>query len=480
MLNSEATNHLCYNPDVKATHLRVLFASAVIIAIGIVIYAARKTITLEIDGQTREMKTFTWTVSQLLKEASIDITPEDRIQPTLEHWLKNGERIQLVHAAWVIVQADGKTVRLLSPESDPISLLAQARVKMLPGDQLVADGKLIPPMSDSKGIALPYSSEHSLLIRRANSISLTEKGPEGIKTTLIASTAPSLGQALWEAGYRLSRSDRLIPSPETPLQTADSQDPLQASLIYSRELSIQTGREIRLVRSAAATIGEALADVGLPLQGLDYSQPGEGEALPADGRIRIVRVREEVIVEQTPTPFKTEFQPDKDLELDHQRTMKAGEFGLLARRVRVRFENGKEVSRSQEGEWVAQAPQNRIIGFGTKVVMHTLDTPNGAIRYWRALRFWATAYSPTTAGGEITASGKKLRKGLVAVDRHLIPFGTLMYIPGYGNAEAADTGAFSGRWIDLGFRNEDFVGWHQWVTVYFLWPPPANILWQFP
>jgi 3D (Asp-Asp-Asp) domain-containing protein len=56
----------------------------------------------------------------------------------------------------------------------------------------------------------------------------------------------------------------------------------------------------------------------------------------------------------------------------------------------------------------------------------------------------------------------------------------MMYVPGYGLAEAADTGAISGRWIDLGYSNDDYVAWHQWVTVYFLWPPPANPVWIFP
>ena len=50
-----------------------------------------------------------------------------------------------------------------------------------------------------------------------------------------------------------------------------------------------------------------------------------------------------------------------------------------------------------------------LVGYGTKIVMHTLNTSGGPVKYWRALRFWATSYSPKSAGGETTASGKKLR-----------------------------------------------------------------------
>jgi 3D (Asp-Asp-Asp) domain-containing protein len=125
---------------------------------------------------------------------------------------------------------------------------------------------------------------------------------------------------------------------------------------------------------------------------------------------------------------------------------------------------------------VAQQPEAEIVGYGTKIVPFTIETPDGVITVYRELKFWATSYSPKFVGGSTrTASGKTLQKGMVGVDVHYIPFGTLLYIPGYGLAEAADMGAISGRWIDLGYSDDDYVAWHQWVTVYFLWPPPGYV-----
>jgi 3D (Asp-Asp-Asp) domain-containing protein/peptidoglycan hydrolase CwlO-like protein len=55
-------------------------------------------------------------------------------------------------------------------------------------------------------------------------------------------------------------------------------------------------------------------------------------------------------------------------------------------------------------------------------------------------------------GGVGTASGLPLGWGTVAVDTDVIPFGTKMYIPGYGNGVAADTGsAIIGKIIDIWF-----------------------------
>ena len=63
----------------------------------------------------------------------------------------------------------------------------------------------------------------------------------------------------------------------------------------------------------------------------------------------------------------------------------------------------------------------------------------------------ASAYLPYDGGGAgYTALGIPARYGVVAVDPDIIPLGTRLYIPGYGEAIAADTGgAINGYMIDL-------------------------------
>jgi len=65
----------------------------------------------------------------------------------------------------------------------------------------------------------------------------------------------------------------------------------------------------------------------------------------------------------------------------------------------------------------------------------------------------ATAYTPYTATAYptgYTATGVLAHQGIVAVDPRVIPLGTVLFVPGYGVAVAADTGgAIIGNRIDL-------------------------------
>lgn len=63
----------------------------------------------------------------------------------------------------------------------------------------------------------------------------------------------------------------------------------------------------------------------------------------------------------------------------------------------------------------------------------------------------ASAYVPSDGSGSgITATGRRAKYGIVAVDPNVIPLDTLVFVEGYGFAVAADTGgAIKGNKIDL-------------------------------
>jgi 3D (Asp-Asp-Asp) domain-containing protein len=122
-----------------------------------------------------------------------------------------------------------------------------------------------------------------------------------------------------------------------------------------------------------------------------------------------------------------------------------------------------------------------VIGYGTKIVVRTLQTPQGPVEYWRVVRMRVTSYTAASSGkasGDpgygITASGRPAGTGIVAIDRSVVPFRSYVYVPGYGIGFAGDTGGgVRGRWIDLGYDEDEYVPWSGYVDVYYLTPVPS-------
>jgi 3D (Asp-Asp-Asp) domain-containing protein len=194
-------------------------------------------------------------------------------------------------------------------------------------------------------------------------------------------------------------------------------------------------------------------------------------------------VAERFLVEDEPIPFEVLWQPDPDLEIDNYHLIQGGMPGILQRRIRVEYEDGEAISRAVDNEYVAVAPANKVLGYGTKIVIRTVDTPQGPVEYWRKYRVLATSYSASTAGVSPsnpfygrTRSGRPAGYGIIAVDPRWIPLGSNVYVPGYGIAFAGDTGGkIKGKRIDLGYSDDSLVLWYRWVDVYLLTPVPNEI-----
>jgi uncharacterized protein YabE (DUF348 family) len=458
----------------KASQMRRLGFFCCLVGVGILVWFARKTVTIQVDGESHRITTYSRTVAGALNAAHIQIRDGDEIYPAPDQALTNGERITLRYAVPTIILADGDYHLLNSATFTPGELLAEAGISLNPGDRIFLDGVAVQSVTPIKP-----GTKHSLQVERAHRIELQIDS----KTTTLVSGAATLGQALSQAGITWQAADRLTPGPETPL-TGD----LQASLVGARKLVVRFAGGETVIHSAAPDVGEALAQAGLGLQGLDYSQPVAGDPLPADGIIQVVRVHEEVQIDEQPIPYPATIQPSDQLALDERKVIQAGQAGIQARSYRIRFEDGRQVSRTLEGEWIARQPQAQITGIGTKVVVKSLNTPSGPIQYYRAVTMYATSYSPCRIYqgrcSYTTANGATLQKGVVAFTRAMYNMfqGARLYIPGYGIAGVADIGAgIAGQyWLDLGYSESDFVNWHQNVTVYFLTPVPANVPLRLP
>jgi uncharacterized protein YabE (DUF348 family) len=369
-----------------------------------------------------------------------------------------------------ITIVDGKNILSVDKSvTTPAALLISAGLLFRPEDRILINGQIVPAESD-----IPENS-NTIQIRHAVPISIINDGNE-IK---LQSSAFTVGEVLDEAGIAVKAGDILDPPASTPII-----GPLTIEYFPATEIRINKGSNSYTNFVSTGTVGQALAEAGITLQGLDYSIPAENDPLPPGGQIQIVGVNESLTLIQKSIPFNTEVQLTADLELDQQDLLQVGEPGLAVTRTRIRFEDGQEVNQVTDAEAQVRPPKDRIIGAGTKIVFRTVDTPQGPLEYFRAVQVYATSYSPCRSAADRcypgTSGGLKVQRGVIAVTRKWWRYmnGDPVYIPGYGRAVVSDIGAgIPGRyWIDLAFSDDDYESWHGWTTIYFLTPVPQTLM----
>ncbi len=108
---------------------------------------------------------------------------------------------------------------------------------------------------------------------------------------------------------------------------------------------------------------------------------------------------------------------------------------------------------------------------GAVVRRGTIDNIDG-IKFKKAMKMVVTGYTPWDEGCTgITASGKVADFGMIAADTKILPFGTRIYVPGYGIGVVEDRGgAIKGNRLDLCYMSltEAFKWGVRDITVYIL------------
>lgn len=430
------------------------------------------TVTVDVSGRVFSVHTRARTVGEALDDGGVLIDEEDVIQPGPETRLRDGMTISVHKAAAVAVEADGVVRQIRTQLIHPLDILYEQVIHVGYHDRVLVDGQ-------------DYSREQleqqtwekppcSVRVVRSAALKITD----GSRLLIIYTTQADVGRALDAAGIDLYLADVVVPDLSTPTENG-----LEVTILRSTPFTVEAdGRRIN-TRARGPTVGDALAAIGLAPVGRDYTIPSLETPLGPNMLIRVVRVTESVITEQETIPFTTIYQPDPDLPLDELRVVQEGAEGQREWHIHVRYEDGLEVSRVVQDEWLVLPPTPRLIAYGLRIDVHQLDTPGGPVEYWRKLHLRVSAYSPSRSGADpgspgygLTSSGLPLDKGVVAVDPALIPLNHPVYVPEYGQAVTGDVRKdIRGRMIGLGYDDESWRPWFGWTDVYLLLPiPPAD------
>lgn len=443
----------------------------------------RERLTIRVNDQETTVWTRQQTVRNALVEAGIVWNDQDIIRPALDQALPRDGGITIRLATPIVLTADGNVLEHRTQATTIQKVLEENKIALKPQDQVFLDGRLVrsdaslPKFAASAGepaLFAPQSGTIHISVTRALPITINDNG--SISTLL--TTQNTLGTALAQAGLQIYVGDSVTPDLTTPVTTGAS-----VFIRRSRPASITVdGKTIR-TRTRADTIQGLLSQEGIALEGKDYAIPAPVNPIVDYLSVNITRVREEFITETEQLTFQTKWLPNPELELDQRLVAQVGAKGEKNRLFKSVYENGKLISTGLEREWIEKPPQDHIINYGTKVVVRDLTMPDGkVVQYWRKVRMLATAYSAATSGKDKdhpqygqTRLGLKAGRGIVAVDPRVVNLGSNVFVPGYGEALAGDTGGrIKGKRVDLGYPEDAMESWYRWVDVYLLTPVPPK------
>lgn len=146
-------------------------------------------------------------------------------------------------------------------------------------------------------------------------------------------------------------------------------------------------------------------------------------------------------------PVVVQYERVDTLPKGEEKVLQEGTVGLDEVQEEVHYNHGEVVDTKELQRTTITPMKPKIIRAGTR----DIEVSRSYNRVKEVITMEATAYLPTDGGGDgITATGIPARHGVVAVDPNVIPLGTRVYIPGYGEAIAADTGGdIVGNRIDV-------------------------------
>ncbi|CDQ37783.1 hypothetical protein M948_08975 [Virgibacillus sp. CM-4] len=286
-------------------------------------------------------------------------------------------------------------------------------------------------------------------------------------------TVDTINEFLEENNLSFKQRDDVSFKPEDAIE-----DGLHIKVKQAYQVTINNGGKEKTVWTTGGTVADLLEEsqVKFDQDGADKIKPALGEKVTKDTTVSIVRVETEKDEVTETIAFSTEEKNDSSLPKGEKRVLSEGKEGKVEKVYEIVKENGKEVSKELVDENVIEESEDRVVAIGTKQKednnLVTLSTKkpkqseassesnnaqnaNDRSQGGKTYTMSASAYTASCSGcSGFTTTGINLNanpnKKVIAVDPSVIPLGSRVWVEGYGEAIAGDTGGhIVGNRIDV-------------------------------
>ncbi|MBW8732022.1 MAG: transglycosylase family protein [Terrabacter sp.] len=216
----------------------------------------------------------------------------------------------------------------------------------------VKPGDVVVPAADA-----PINDGDTITVKYARLLTLTVDG----KTRQLRTTETTVDGALLALGLR-GQGARLSVSRS---QTIGRQG-LTVSIVTPKAVTVVVDGKTTKKTIAAATVGEALTQLGVRVGKTDKVNPPVTTRLTSGAKIAVQRVQTKDKKVNESIAFGTTKKKTGDLYVDQTKVSRAGVAGVRTVTVRTTVVDGKVVSTKEISSKVTKAPVDRILLVGSK------------------------------------------------------------------------------------------------------------------
>ena len=300
-------------------------------------------------------------------------------------------------------------------------------------------------------------------------ITISENTGKDVKVT---TTAQTVGELLSEQGIEIENEDIVSKNTDEELVAGET-----IKITRALTINFNINSEVKTVKTHKSTVGDVIAENSSILgEGYELKGASESARLYTNMTLNFSVPTDEIVTSTEKIAFETKYVDNADMMEGTEKVTQEGKSGVLEITKKQYYFDGKITKVEEISRKVVEDPVDTIIQVGTKKKEEPKPATSSnyidGLNYKKTITMKSTAYTANDAGcSGRTATGAKATKGIAAVDTSVIPFGTKLYIPGYGIAVAADRGgAIKGNRIDLCYNtlSEAYSWGRRNVTVYVL------------